>query len=246
MTHLTERDVIELRDNILVDADVREHLDTCAECQATMATARAREVTICDALSALDEPVDAEKAKARIRARLGASGAQAAPRVRSQVRRWSLGKAAALLLVGAGAASAIPGSPVRTWLRPDIAEDVTSAMEAVSSEPELVGGRLTVTQGPLTIELIEVPAQTRVRVLWVSGATATVRAAPGSGFSYGEGEIHASIAGGPVSVELPRAVTSVSLAVNGRMYLQGEDGALDATGPVQERDGDVITFIVGG
>jgi anti-sigma factor RsiW len=244
--HLTERDVLELRDNSLVDADVREHLDTCIECQATMAAARARQVTIRDALSALDQPVDVEEAKARIRARLSASGSQAASGVRSRVRRWSLGKAAALLLVGAGAASAIPGSPVRNWLSPNITEEVPSELEAVTSGPELVGGSLTVTEGPLTVELIEVPAQTRVTVLWVSGSTATVRAAPGSGFSYGEGGINASIAGGPVSVELPRAVTSVSLAVNGRMYMQAEDGVMDATGPVQERDGDVITFIVGG
>ena len=35
-------------------------------------------------------------------------------------------------------------------------------------------------------------------------------------------------------------------SASGILDMQAEDGVMDATGPVQERDGDVITFIVGG
>jgi len=254
MNHLSERTLVELRDGLPVDAELRIHLDDCANCRGSLSEVEARSATIDRALARLDEPIDAAAAKERVRARLAdsGSGSQAAPSTaaRAGFSGWSLGKAAALLLLAAGAASALPGSPVRGWLTQQTGEGGSAnRVESVETgEPgkavEPVGGRLTVTSGPLAVTLAEVPSGTRVEVRWVGGSAVTVQAAPGSGFRYAEGEVHATVVGGPVSVEIPRGITRVSLVVNGRTYLsRGEDG-LETPGPVTERGEDVMTFIV--
>jgi hypothetical protein len=246
MNHLTDRDIVEIRDGIPVDADLRAHLAGCSDCQAAYATSEARSLRIGLALSALDSPVDVSTAKERVRARLAEK--RDAPGAKSTTPSWkrlSWGKAAALLLVAAGSVSALPSSPVRSWLesRTSTGESPGSAAESAVA-PDLVGGRLTIGEGPLLVELDEVPIGTHITVLWDAGLAVTVRAAPGTGFSYGEGAVHATIAAGPVLIDLPEGVSAVSITVNGRMYLQGSRDELDVTGPVEERSSQVITFVV--
>jgi hypothetical protein len=109
---------------------------------------------------------------------------------------------------------------------------------------EPVGMRMFVDDGPVVVELEQVPSGTSIEVRWLSGPAVTVRAAPGSSFTSAEGLLQATIIGGPVTIELPESASGISLAVNGRMYLRRSAGADSVSGPVEEQDADRIRFIV--
>jgi hypothetical protein len=245
MSHLTERAIVELRDGVDVHADARAHLDECAACRAALEDAEARSVDIATALTDLDERFDVESARRAVRARL-AKGVTSVGRSRGRKAPrsfWTLGRAAAFLLLTTGALSALPGSPVREFIRGRGPPPAPSALApALSVEP--VGIRMIVEDGPVVVELDQVPSGTAIEVRWVAGPAVAVRAAPGSSFSSAEGRVRATIVGGPVTVELPESIDEVSLTVNGRMYLRRSAGSEDVPGPVNERDAERIRFIV--
>lgn len=224
MNHLDERAIHELRDGALLDADARAHMEHCEVCQAALADAEARAASIDQALSRLDQAFDLESAKEAVRARMeaGKSGASSGGSDGWWSGGWTLGKAAALVLLAAGGAAALPGSPIRSWLaepepRP---EAVFEALEPITVT-ERVGGRMTVGEGPLVVALDGVAPGTEVEVAWVEGSAVTVQAASGTAFSYAADRVQATIAGGPVTVHMPRSADPVSLVVNGRTYLTG-------------------------
>ena len=257
MNHLTERAILELRDGVAVDAVSRAHLDQCATCQTELEEAQARAAAIASALTDLDERFDVESARGAVRARL-ANGEAAAgltsgltrgrtdgetrePKVRAPF--WTLGRAATFLLLTTGALSALPGSPLREFIggRGPQASLPNELAPAVSAEP--VGMRMSVQEGPVVVELADVPPGTSIEVLWLGGSSVAVRGAAGSSFSSAEGRVQASIVGGPVTVELPESIDDVSLTVNGRMYLS-RSGGIDLFGFPPEPDADRIRFIV--
>ena len=246
MSHLTERAILELRDGVPVDADARAHLGTCEMCRTALAEAEARAADIASALTDLDERFDVASARAAVRARLAkreaAAGQRREPRVRTSF--WTLGRAATFLLLTTGALSALPGSPLREFIsgREPQAPAPSALAPAVSVEP--VGMRMIIEDGPLVVELDQVPSGTTIEVLWVAGPAVTVLGARGSSFTSAEGRVRATITGGPVTVELPESISAVSLAVNGRMYLQRSAGGETVSGPVVGRDADRIRFIV--
>jgi hypothetical protein len=154
----------------------------------------------------------------------------------------------ALLLVAAGAAYALPGSPLRSWLARGDADGVrtTATVQpapAVTSDPE-TGVHLDVAGGPLRIVLNGVAAGTEIEVRWVSGTTASVMAPRGTRFTTSDGRIEAVTAAGTVRVELPRGALPASLVVSGRTYLRNGHAGLDVPGPVFERGEGVIRFRV--
>ena len=108
---------------------------------------------------------------------------------------------------------------------------------------EPVGMRMSVQDGPVIVELDQLPPGTSIEVLLVPGSSVAVRAAPGSSFSSTQGRVQATIVGGPVTVEFPDTIDEVSLTVNGRTYLSRKDGnLLCGFPPEQDREG--IRFIV--
>ena len=249
MSHLTERAILELRDGVPGSAESRTHLDACSECQAALLVAEDRAEEIGTALADLDETFDVETARLSVRARLGGDGRGEGPGdaevVLNAARRlsfsWPLGRAATLLLLTAGAASALPGSPVRRWI---VGPELTT--EAVTQPTARAGGRVTIDAGPIEVALDGVSAGTTVEVVWVAGSAVAVYSAPGSAFSYGEGRIEATISGGPVTVELPEAILPASLTVNGNIYLRSSSAGLEISGPVREQSDDRIRFMVPG
>jgi putative zinc finger protein len=87
-------------------ADARQHLDGCAACRARLEELRQDEQLVNRALPSLDHtpanvPVETITRAAR-------------PHMRRVLLRWAA--AIALMVIGAGALYAVPGSPVRRWV----------------------------------------------------------------------------------------------------------------------------------
>src|SRR5690606_29906832 len=135
-THLDEATVVALRDGEEAPESAPRHVEACARCSDVVSDAERRAILITEALAALDDPVvDLEEARSATRARLD--------RVSEGTRRvgggWMpahMGRAAAVLLVAAGAVSALPGSPVRQWIAGDDAGPSASGVVRTTPEQE--------------------------------------------------------------------------------------------------------------
>ena len=239
--------MLSVRDGGPLEAGVRAHLDECATCSRTLSAVQARAEAIAQTLTALDGPVEATAAKAGVRARVRAAG-QRTP------RRWArqhFGRAAALLLVTAGAAAALPGSPVRSLLRPPAAEPevpapATTLSESVPQSPasDASGISIAVPEGLVDVVVRGASTGSEVLVTWTDEAAASVSAAPGSRFTYAAGRIEVDASRGTVRLELPRAATRVSLEVDGHLYLTGSPASLEVAGPSVETTLESIRFRV--
>lgn len=245
MTHLEEATVVALRDREEASEAERRHLETCAPCSDAVSEAERRALLITEALASLDDPVvDLEDARASIRARLD----RASERTLRAGGWWMpahLGRAAAVLLVAAGAVSALPGSPVRQWITGDDTSPAADPAIRVAPEQEAQSAGVTVPVANAGIRVLvsSLGPLDRLEVVWVEGGSARVDAPPGSRFSYAEGRVEALVAGGPVRIELPRSGASVSLEVDGVPYLTRTGDAVEVTGPVGERTDARILFV---
>lgn len=157
-----------------------------------------------------------------------------------------LGRAAVLVLIGAGALSALPG-PFNGWI-PRVFTGGPPPAPPSTSAPELpgqVGGRMEVVSGPVVVRLENVVPGTVIDVRRVAGRAVGVLAATGSEFSYGGGEVRAAVVAGPVTVELPDGVVPATLIVNGASYLVVDAAGMEVTGPATAAGGeDLVTFEV--
>ena len=213
---------------------------------------------VLQALQTLDDDFEMEEARAKVRARLTAHAAEGSGATPLTVRRttrsaaWSLSRAAGILLLTAAGAYALPGSPVRRWVRDVTAPEANrtpapaAVAPAITSAPEATGVRLSVPSGALRVVLQDVQAGSEVRVLVVPGTEAAVFAPAGSRFTSAAGRLEARVTPGEVRVELPRGVDPVSLEVGGRIYLRSTGAGLDISGPVASRTDDEIVFRIPG
>jgi hypothetical protein len=85
-------------------AEARRHVDACSQCRGELEHLRRDGALLDDALRSLDHPAP----------RIPLAGIATRARQRRRPRRWAA--AIALLLVTAGTAYALPGSPVRRWI----------------------------------------------------------------------------------------------------------------------------------
>lgn len=246
MTHLDEGTILAVRDGDWAEDFAQAHLTQCVDCSGELGQARTRATHITDSLAALDEDVDVETAKAAVRGRLDVTRGRTARA--GQWTRWSLGKAAALLLLAAGTASALPWSPVRSWWRTSAPEPsaVPARAEPAQTVEGASGGGIAVPVDDGRIAVIVRGAATgaSLEVVWVDEPTATVSAPPGSDFTYAGGRAEVDAAAGPIRVELPRAVRLATLEVDGVVYLARSGERLDVAGPVVEWDESHIRFVV--
>ena len=258
--HPAEALILAVRDGEPVAEEVRAHLDGCAACARKLADARDRAARVDGALAVLTVPPDVSVEVPATGGRASAHGttpqgrqltaAAAAPRMPPGRFRtpWWLGRAAVLLLilVGAGALSALPG-PFAGWIpRVFTRSPPAEAPTAPTPEPPgRVGGRMPVPSGPVAVRLESVPAGTVVDVRPAAGPSVGVLAAAGTEFSYAEGEVRARVAAGPVTVELPEGVVPVTLIVNGGVYLVRDEAGMEVTGPATGAAGESLaTFQV--
>lgn len=242
MTHLDEGALVALRDGAVVREDARLHIDACATCRAALDEVRRRADKVAEALTTNAAHVDVQTAKAAVRARLDALRDRERPRT-NPTRH--LRRAAAILLVTAGAAWALPGSPVRDWLRTDSAPvssaEVDPAVQEVAVQEAVEASGIEVdVRTDIEVALLGVGVGTEIEVVWLAEPIARLSAGAGSSYSFAEGRIEATLAPGPVRLALPRAATMVSVAVNGRMVLQGRSDRLELTVDVVEQTADRV------
>ena len=259
MSHLDEGQLLAVRDEAgAPEQGALRHLDSCAACRDALDASRVQASAVAGALGALDaDPWDTEGARAKVRLRVSnhaaaAAGARSLPERRPRRAVWSLSRAAGLLLLTAAGASALPGSPVRSWIErwvaPRAEEAVTPASApapepaAAAVEAEEAGVRLPLSGGPLSVVLRGVSPESEIRVRWILANEAAVFAPVGSRFTSGEGRLEALVVPGAVRVELSRGAVPVSLEVNGRVLLRNTPAGLEVSGLVVERTDAGITF----
>lgn len=261
MTHLDEGLLLALRDDpsAVVDEHAR-HVETCPDCRHALEAVRLRGGVVASALESLDaEAGDLEQARLAVRRRVAAHGAAAAGNASLPARAtrhafWTVSRAAGILLVTAAGLSALPGSPVRSWIgrltgpAPDEAPaslDSPRAAEPVAKAPPAEAGvRLPLAGGSLAVILHGAEPGTEIRVTWIPGDEAALFAPVGSRFTSGQGRLEATLAPGPVRVEIRRDVSRLTLEVDGSVLLRGTSEDLEVAGEAVERDASGITLVV--
>jgi hypothetical protein len=246
MTHLDEGTLVAVRDGDPYAALPSAHVEECARCAEELEASRSRSRMIAEVLASLDEPVDGTAAKAAVRRRLDAERGDLL--ARGGWWRGHLGRAAALLVVTAGAASALPWSPVREWWAGSSAEPVpasgpTGALTTAQGSPE-ASISVAVPEGGIAVLVRGAEPGSLIEVAWGPDAVATVSAPHGSEFSYADGRVEVDATPGPVRVELPGSPGLASLEVGGRLFLARAGTRLDVQGPVDERTDAGIRFLV--
>ncbi len=239
MNHLDEGALLAVRDGEAAD-EAERHLEACEACRQALETVRLRRGFVADALSGLDEPFALAPAREAVRAR-----ASRGRLVRARTVRRSLRRAAgvALFLGAAGAAWAMPGSPVPGWLS-RLEGSAEAGSTAAASPSAQTGVQMDMASGPARIVLTGAGPGTEIEVVLVDGTTAAVTAPRGTRYATSQGRIEAAVAPGAVRVRLPRGVHPATLEVSGRIYLRNTDAGLQVPGPATDRTGRTIHFTV--
>jgi hypothetical protein len=153
----------------------------------------------------------------------------------------------------AGAASALPGSPVRQWVSEvwsgssaatSAPEPGTSATEELSAvqDPQGPAAGVRALDGAIDIRIHDLPDQAELRVRWIEGEEAWIRAGEGTRFTTGQGRIEAFAPPGTVEVEIPRDLQEIRLILNGAILLQKRGGELEILEPTHRRTPSEIRF----
>ena len=261
MSHLNEGQLLSLRDETAAPEDgAQRHLEACAACRDALDASRKQGVAVAGALGALDaDSWDMEGARAKVRLRVSHHAAAVArgsslPARRPRLAAWSLSRAAGILLLAAAGASALPGSPVRSWIERVVAPPAeeapiptlapATAPADAAAEAEEAGVRLPVSGSGLSVVLRGASPGTEIRVTWIAANEAALFAPVGSRFTSGEGRVEAFLVPGAVRIELPRGAAPLSLEVNGRILLRNTPAGLEVSGPVVDRTDAGVTFRV--
>ena len=252
-------------------ASLEAHLRTCPACRSTAEAQERASTQVARALSLLDrEPsLGPEGVRSRVHARLkegtrsgtgaagggpgGSKGARDPLPFLASSRSIPLPWAASIaLLLTAGAASALPGSPVREWLArgwEGLAGGGSPVMETEIMTPppeeaptppppeDAAETGASILAGAEGVELWirGLPAGAELRVVWVDGNMAGIFAGEGTRFRTETGRVEAEAPPGHVRVEIPRSLGSVVVGVNGTMLLRVSGGEMDIFAPVQRR-----------
>lgn len=180
--HLDTEQIQRAAHDELDDPSVRTHLDTCADCRARVDAAAHDDSEIARLLGVLDAPpprIDPATLRARARADTTTP--------RGGWGRWA---AAVFLAAGiAGAAYAVPGSPVPTWL--DTlrgAPAAPTARQAPPSRPDAPAGIAVASTGRLAIVFTPPLPRGEVRVRLTADALLHVQAVDGDAAFTARGE----------------------------------------------------------
>jgi hypothetical protein len=232
--------------------ELRAHLESCSGCGATARLQSRALATVGEALSLLDVEPALERARAQILRREGeVRGAGA------RLRRNLPWAASFVILLTAGAAAALPGSPVRRWVSrgweailapeapavaPDQGLDEAAGPEGALAAPGLVGATIPVSPEGLELHLRDLAATASLRILFVDGDQAGIFAGEGTRFRSEAGRLVASNLQGDVRMDVPRRAPRVLVVVNGETYLRKTEGGLEVLGPVRARTPTEIRF----
>lgn len=217
--HLDEEQALRLLHGELPDharAAAAAHLAACETCAALLERERREEEATLALLQRLDHPAPAPRAADVLRRR---------PRA----RRPSVRRAAALLIVaaGAGAAYAMPASPLRALVERLRGERLVSPAPA-PAPPERSPSASGVAVAPGASLVIEVaaPRGAAVRLRLVDDSLVAVRVAEGrAAFASDVQRLLVSAEGSAVVVvDVPRSAARVDVAAGGRTVLRARAG----------------------
>jgi hypothetical protein len=241
-THLDGGRIVTFRDDDLSDASDMSHLESCAVCTAELEEARERAAMVAETLATLDSPVDVIAAKASVRLRLDRERASAVP-ARSRI---PIGRAAAILLVTAGAAAALPWSPISPWRRETTAPAPTSTTVdqtvAPGEAPAPASVAVDVAEG-IEIVVTGASAGATLEVVWRDDASAQVSAPRGSSFALAAGRVEVGASAGAIRIEAPRDAR-LEVIVNGATYLERSAAGLSVVEPAVEVADGGVRFLV--
>lgn len=250
--HPDEGLILAFRDGELPDetADTGSHLEECPECAQVVLKQGEDSVALSGALSLLDTEPPTERARVRV--------LSVERELRSPWRhvRRNLPRAASFaVLLTAGAAAALPGSPLRRWAAQGW-ESISgsSAAPALPAEGDpspsiegsgsqgVVGATLPVSGQEIEIR-VEMPGgEGALWVILVEGTRAGIFAGEGTRFRTEEALLEARGARGEVRLEVPLGVSRVVVTVNGEVYLRKTGEELEILGPVTDRTPGEIHF----
>lgn len=170
------------------------------------------------------------------------------------ISRRSLAAAAVLLVLATGAAAAIPGSPVREWVvrtfrtvtatveEPDRQDEFPSAPAAADRD---AGVAVEPAEGAVTVRFVDTSVGAVIRVRFVDGSRAAVRAADAR-YRTSRGRIEVVGAGsGDIHVELPRTSASARVEAEGRTLLVKRDAEIRVLAPADSTASEIV-FRIGG
>jgi anti-sigma factor RsiW len=241
-------------------AELDLHITRCAECAAELDRLRTAGAQVAAALALLDVARGADsttQAWWRVRHNRGSRT--------GRLLTWGVGRAAALLLVAAGVASAaLPGSPVREaiagWLAdgedpeaaaaPGRTPAATPETPATERATELRRAEMTVlpVDGRVRVLIWAAANEATVRVNFVPGERVSVQAGGEEGevrFRSGPGRIEVyDLGAGHAVVNLPSSLAQASIEVDGRQFLYKEGDQLRTPGPMVEQTTQMIVFRV--
>ena len=211
---------------------MRDHLARCRACARRVEAARQEDQEIGALLSVLDHPVPQVRAEDVMR------------RARRRWLRPGIAAAGIVLLVVAGAASALPGSPVRRWLA-ELFERLQET-PAQQSPPLGISGGISVipTAG---FELVFVAAQ-RSGVLVVSLTDEDELAVRASGavpgYSVAPERVRVENAGSAADYEVlvPRSAESVRIRVGDLVVFSKQRGSISSAAGPDARGRYVLEF----
>ena len=233
---------------------LRAHLESCRECEAGAEALEVASLETTRALLLVDTEPRLQDARSQV------LGKKSLRSKRVFGFSMSLPKAAsiALLLTGA-AATALPGSPVRRWLVQGWAaltetvpsgsdqEDPSGSGEdqtALSPEGLIseIGAGIPALTGGVEIWIHDLAAEAELRVVWIDGDEAWIRAGEGTRFTREGSRLDAFAPPGAVRVEIPRDLEQVVVGLNGTVLLRKSGGEVEIAGPVQLRTPSEIIF----
>lgn len=206
--HLEDEQVQRLLHGEAISPEIRAHLAGCAGCQALIATARVEENQVFGLLAQLDAP----------RARAATDPLALARRARGVAAPWTRRAAAAVAALAlAGAAYAVPGSPVRGWVA-QVARWVAGLGSEPSPRPD-PSGIAAAPGARFTIAFVAEQAGGSVTVSLTEGAEVVVRRVDGAAsFTADADRLTVDNAGAAADyeIELPRGAPWVQVVVGER------------------------------
>lgn len=244
---------------------VESHLGGCAPCTSELDELRFMATEFSAALALTEAPVPMLRARARLQPHLAdADRSATVTRTGRRMATAPLLKAAAIVLLLAGAASAaIPGTPLRRLVE-SIAEHAATLVSGPEAPPAVVDSAEPVVATPPAVEQRQPgnevgmePLGGRARVSIngpVAGATIAVRlydgdvvrvtaiSADDTRFEYGSGYVDVFDNTTGLIVEVPRGLAAMTVEVDGRLYFAKDGDTTRAPGPGAQNRPDEFIF----
>ena len=155
--------------------------------------------------------------------------------------------AAAVFLVGA-VASGLPGSPVREWFTDRSLATATAGSATAIAAPEgddeavEVGVRVGTPDGALEVILPELPEGAELWVRLDAEAESGVFGPTGTQFRTRDGRVDVLNPTGVIRVEVPSALSPLTILVGDVVYLRRDGARLELGGPVTEQTDVEVRF----